>query len=63
MLDALTRGGVKALDSAEDWQTRKVDASPITPSFGMHKNSGSPSGTVQAKLGANEAPLPSDPNK
>ncbi len=46
----------------DNWQTRKVDATPITPSFGMHKNSGSPSGQVPAKLGTNEAPLPRDPN-
>lgn len=54
VLDALISGGVRALDTGDDWQTRKVDdtAYPTTPSLAKRgADSGSPGGTIPAKNG------------
>lgn len=54
VLDALVRGGVRALDTGDDWQTRKLDdqASPVHPAMAKRAvDSGSPGGTIPAKNG------------
>jgi hypothetical protein len=55
VLNALIQGGVRALDTADDWQTRKVNdtAYPTTPGTAKRgPASGSPGGTVPLKNGS-----------
>jgi hypothetical protein len=56
VLDALISGGVKALDTGDDWQTRKLDdtgtSPPVHPAMAKRGiDSGSPGGTLPAKNG------------
>jgi hypothetical protein len=60
VLDALISGGVRALDTDDDWQTRRLDdtgdknlkASSVHPAMQKRgADSGSPGGTVPAKNG------------
>jgi len=60
VLDALISGGVQALDTADDWQTRRLDdtgdknlkASPVHPAMAKRGiDSGSPGSAVPAKNG------------
>ena len=37
VLEGLQRGGLKALDVQDDWQTRKTKSDAIPTTFGMHK--------------------------
>jgi len=37
VLDSLIRGGVRALDTGDDWQTRVVDPTPYPTTRGMAK--------------------------
>ena len=53
-------------EDGSDWQTRKIGNEQVVPSaHGMKSrqaDSGSPGGTIPAKIGAASAPLPKEPN-
>jgi hypothetical protein len=60
VLDSLVRGGVAALDNADDWQTRRLDdtgdknlkSSPVHPAMTKRSvDNGRPGGTIPAKNG------------
>ena len=60
VLGALVKGGVRALDTDDDWQTRRLDdegdknlgTSPVHPAMTTRGvDSGSPGGTIPAKNG------------
>jgi hypothetical protein len=57
VLEGLIRGGVRALDTGDDWQTRNAayaDPKPFPSAHGQAKrgvDSGSPGGTIPAKNG------------
>lgn len=60
VLDGLIRGGVRALDQGDNWQTRSLDdphdnphkAAPVHPNMKPANSGGAPAGQVPSKLGA-----------
>jgi hypothetical protein len=54
VMDAVLKGGMKAADAADNWQTRDVDKTQLPAAGNLVKrgiDSGSPGGTVPASCG------------